>query len=123
MKNNSSIGNFLTLVASALYIISALLTGAFFGSDFSNVMLPITLYILFTLLITQRLEGYEEKRLIDLNNIALLSYGISYILFPLLSKFAEDKVYLGAIFLGSLLVCTFVFIFVLRLITKKNWWK
>lgn len=123
MKNNSSIGNFLTLVASALYIISALLTGAFFGSDFSNVMLPITLYILFTLLIAQRLEGYEEKRLIDLNNIALLSYGISYILFPLLSKFAEDKVYLGAIFLGSLLVCTFVFIFVLRLITKKNWWK
>lgn len=123
MKNNSSIGNFLTFVASALYIISALLTGAFFGSDFSNVMLPITLYILFTLLITQRLEGYEEKRLIDLNNIALLSYGISYILFPLLSKFAEDKVYLGAIFLGSLLVCTFVFIFVLRLITKKNWWK
>ena len=113
----------LTVFASALYIISAILTGAFFGSDFSNVMLPITVYILFTLLITHRWEGYEEKRLLDLNNIALLSYGVSYILFLWLSKFTEDKVYLGAIFLGSLLVFIFIFIFALRSLTKKNWWK
>ncbi|TBW83741.1 hypothetical protein, partial [Staphylococcus hominis] len=88
-----------------------------------NVMLPITVYILFTLLITHRWEGYEEKRLLDLNNIALLSYGVSYILFLWLSKFTEDKVYLGAIFLGSLLVFIFIFIFALRSLTKKNWWK
>ena len=119
MKKLSPSGKFLTVFASALYIISAILTGAFFGSDFSNVMLPITVYILFTLLITHRWEGYEEKRLLDLNNIALLSYGVSYILFLWLSKFTEDKVYLGAIFLGSLLV----FIFALRSLTKKNWWK
>jgi len=119
MKKLSPSGKFLTVFASALYIISAILTGAFFGSDFSNVMLPITVYILFTLLITHRWEGYEEKRLLDLNNIALLSYGVSYILFLWLSKFTEDKVYLGAIFLGSLLVFIFIFIFALRSLTKK----
>ena len=123
MKKLSPSGKFLTVFASALYIISAILTGAFFGSDFSNVMLPITIYLLFTLLITHRWEGYEEKRLLDLNNIALLSYGVSYILFLWLSKFTEDKVYLGAIFLGSLLVFIFIFIFALRSLTKKNWWK
>lgn len=123
MKKLSLSGKVLTGFASALYIISAILTGAFFGSDFSNVMLPITVYILFTLLITHRWEGYEEKRLLDLNNIALLSYGVSYILFLWLSKFTEDKVYLGAIFLGSLLVFIFIFIFALRSLTKKNWWK
>lgn len=123
MKKLSPSGKFITVFASALYIISAILTGAFFGSDFSNVMLPITVYILFTLLITHRWEGYEKKRLLDLNNIALLSYGVSYILFLWLSKFTEDKIYLGAIFLGSLLVFIFIFIFALRSLTKKNWWK
>lgn len=114
---------FIDVLAATIYIIAGGFTGTFFGSDFATIMLPITVYILFVILITHSLCDDEEKRLIDLNNIALLSYGCSYLIFGLINPYINDGYQAFFIFLGLLVIFLAVFIFLLFKFTTKSWWK
>ncbi|WP_199194656.1 hypothetical protein [Mammaliicoccus sciuri] len=135
MKMESKKGFFFLYIYVTLYIISGGLTGVFYENsniEFSNVMLPIAVYIFFVLLITHTLSGFEEKRLIDLNNVALLSYGISYILYGFIEQkyidgFIDQKYIIVEVFLKFfvflLLLIIFISIFmgIFLKISNKDW--
>lgn len=116
-----------TYIAAFIYILSGGITGLFYDTTPSTILLPIIVYIFFTLLITHALSGEEEKRLIDLNNVALLSYGISYILYGLIYKFIEFPYmndYFMEFFVFLLLLILFIPIIMLLLsiFSNKEWW-
>lgn len=123
MKNNSCKANLMTYFAALLYVLSGGLTGVLYGSNFATVMLPITVYMFFGLSITHLLKNDEEKRLNDLNNISLLSYGISYILYKPLDYYISNPFIAFFIFLGLLLLFILLFMILLGKNTKKEWWK
>lgn len=123
MKNNSKKGNSIIKFASFLYILSGGLTGVFYGSNFATVMLPITVYMFFALSITHLLKNDEEKRLNDLNNVSLLSYGISYILYKPLDCLIVNPWIAFFTFLILLFVFILLFIILLGKNTVKEWWK
>lgn len=111
------------------------MTGVFYENsniEFSNVMLPIVVYIFFVLLITHTLSGFEEKRLIDLNNVALLSYGISYILYGFIEQkyidcFIDPNDRIGEVFLKFfgflllLIIFSTIFMAIFSKISNKDW--
>ncbi|MEG9536186.1 MAG: hypothetical protein MIK26_11115 [Staphylococcus saprophyticus] len=123
MKNNSKKGNLIITFAAILYVLAGGFTGVFYGSNFANVMLPITVYIFFALSITHLLKNEEEKRLNDLNNVALLSYGVSYILYYFVGFYIIDPFI--AFFTFLLYLFSFIILFTILLIinTNKEWWK
>lgn len=123
MKNNSKKGNTIITFASILYVLSAGLTGVFYGSNFATVMLPITVYMFFALSITHLLKNEEEKRLNDLNNVSLLSYGISYILYKPLDFLISDPFIAFFTFLGLLLLFILLFMILVGKNTIKEWWR
>ncbi|MFU0763221.1 hypothetical protein [Staphylococcus pasteuri] len=123
MKNNSCKANLMTYFAALLYVLSGGLTGVLYGSNFATVMLPITVYMFFGLSITHLLKNGEEKRLNDLNNISLLSYGISYILYKPLDYCISNPFIAFFIFLSLLLLFILLFMILLGKNTKKEWWK
>ena len=127
IKNNSKNGNFVITFAAFLYLLSGGLTGVFYGSNFANIMLPITVYIFFALLIRHLLKNEEEKRLNDLNDVSLSSYGISYISYGLIYKFIElpykdDYFMKGSIFLLLLILFIFIMMPLLFKFSNKEWW-
>ena len=116
-----------TFIASTIYTLSSVITGLIYGTPSSTILLPIIVYIFFILLITHAFNGEEEKRLIDLNNVALLSYGISYISYGLIYKFIKlpimDEYFIkGLIFLLLLLVFIFIAMSLLYKFSNKEWW-
>lgn len=60
MKINKWKFNILLWLAIAFYILCGGLTGAFYESDFSTIILPITVYVLCCLLITNLLSGHNK---------------------------------------------------------------
>lgn len=117
---------FWMLMSVIIYIVSGVITGLLYDTSSATILLPIIVYIFFNLLITHALDGEEEKRLIDLNNVALLSYGISYILYGLIYKFIElpykNEYFMKAsIFLLLLLVFIFITMFLLYKLSNKEW--
>lgn len=123
MKNNSKKGNFVIIFAAFLYVLAGGFTGVFYGSNFANIMLPITVYIFFALLIRHLLKNEEEKRLNDLNDVSLSSYGISYILYNFLDSYISHPFTAFFTFLLLLFIFGFAFIMLLTKKTNKEWWK
>lgn len=115
-----------TYIAAFIYILSGVITGLIYDTPSSTILLPIIVYVFFNLLITHAFNGEEEKRLIDLNNIVLLSYGISYISYGLIYKFIKlphmyEYFIQGAIFLFLLLVFISIMMHLLFKFSNKEW--
>lgn len=120
MKINKWKFNILLWLAIAFYTLCGGLTGAFYESDFSTIILPITVYVLCCLLITNLLSGHNKIKLMNLNNVALLSYGLSYITFypisnNLLDRNSHENLYLLSFSFLSLF-CIFVSIIMIFLV-------